>query len=69
MTTIEWVGEIGLICTLMSGHYFIIMNGVDGKIDKAMNKMKDDKIQELIRANERLVAKNDMLKEGLQKMK
>lgn len=69
MTTEEWIGVIGVTCTVAAGAYFIIMSAVDGKIEKALNKIKDERIQELIRANERLVAKNEMLKEGIGRMK
>jgi hypothetical protein len=69
MTTLEWVGTAGLMCTIATGAYFIIMNAVDGKIERAMNKLKEEKIQELIRQNERLMAKNEMLKDGINKLK
>ncbi len=69
MTTLEWCGIGGVMIPLLTGQYFIIMSGVDGKIEKAMTKLKDEKIQELIRKNERLVAKNELLKDGLIKLK
>lgn len=69
MSTGDWVGVVGLVGTFATGAYFIIMNAVDGKIEQALNKLKEEKIQELIRANERLVAKNEMLKEGIGRMK
>lgn len=69
MTTLEWIGVSGIACSVCTGAYFIIMNAVDGKLEKMKNELKEEKIQELIRANERLVAKNEMLKDGLSKMK
>jgi hypothetical protein len=69
MTTLEWVGVSGIAGSAVTSAYFIIMNAVDGKIEKMKNEIKNDRIQELIRANERLVAKNEMLKDGLSKLK
>lgn len=69
MSIEEWAGVTGIVATFATGAIFIINNLVDGKIEQALNKLKDERIQELIRANERLVAKNEMLKEGISKMK
>lgn len=69
MSIEEWGVILGIIGGVASGAYFVIMNAVDGRIEQALNKIKDEKIAELIRANERLVAKNEMLKDGISKMK
>lgn len=69
MTTSEWLGVGGLTCSVVTGAYFIIMNAVDGKIEKMKNEFKEEKIAELIRKNERLMAKNEMLKDGISKLK
>jgi hypothetical protein len=69
MTILEWVGIITLLFACTSAQYFIIMNSVDGKIDRAMNKLKDEQLQKLMRENERLVSKNEMLRDGLKEFK
>lgn len=68
--TLEDIGIIiGIIVPLEAAQYFIFMNSVDGKIEKELNRLKDERIAELIRANERLVSKNELLKEGVRGMK
>lgn len=62
MSTGEWLTLAGVLVAALSGMYAIIMKSVDGKIADAMNKLKDDRIRELLNENYRL-------KDGIKDMK
>lgn len=63
----DYLGIGGLVIALMSGTYFILrsmfMGEVNSKIADAMQKIQDERIAELLRENDRLKDRNDILKE------
>jgi hypothetical protein len=69
MTSGDWVGVIGIACTVTGGAWFIIMQAVDNKINDAMGKLKEDKIRDLLHQLDQERDKNDYLKEKIKDLK
>lgn len=69
MSAGDWIGVIGIACTVTGAAWFIIMIAVDNKIADALSKLKDERIRELAEHLDEEKRKNDYLKSRIQDLK
>lgn len=69
MSVGDWGGVIATCATLVGGMWYIIMIGVDNKINKLREEIRSERIQDLIAERDEEKRKVEYLKERLKDYK